>query len=145
MKHMNLVTILVASIALVLVCTGFSCGGSNTKTELSPELTEAATVFDLIYTPANHGSGVSPTFDFDGNVGLEFTSIDVKQKYVVIFECQHGKFIIEENQDNAERLWKKLKKNQAVTIKYKEIYEVTYEEGKPPRRVLKDFDFLDAY
>lgn len=145
MKLQRIAFVFTVLVAVFITTTGFSCGGNYTRTEYSGELTESATVADLIYTPANHGSGVSPTFDFDGNIGLEFTSVSVKQKYVVIFQCQHGKFIIEENQQNAERLWKKLKKDQVVTVKYKDIYEVTYQDDKPVKRVLKDFDFLDAY
>ncbi|MDO8572954.1 MAG: hypothetical protein Q7S11_04305 [bacterium] len=116
----------------------------TTKTEYSPNLTEKARVVDLIYTPAVHGSGVGPTVSTNGSFGLAFVDVDTIQKYAVVFECPHGKFIVENNQRKTKELWQKLKKDQEVTVTYREIYRATYEDDSLLERRLKKYDFIDA-
>ena len=124
----------------------FSINCKEVKTESSPELTERARVVDVIFQPSNHGSGVGPTFDLTGNggLGIAITSVDIPEKYAVVFECQHGKFIIQGDQQKAKELWQRLKRDQQVTVRYKEVYETTYEDGRALERHLTKYDFVDA-
>ena len=132
-----------ASLALVaLVATGCE----RTKTEYSEVLTEPATVIDLVYTPSRHGSGVGPTFGITGegdiSVGIAITSVNIPERYAVVFRCKHGKFIIQSAK--AKELWQRLKLNQEVTVSYKEVYRTVYDDKKVVSRVLVKYDFLDA-
>ena len=123
------------------------------RTETSPEvMTEKATVADLVYSPANSSLELNPTFTMhdDGlKVGLSLDSVDLPEKYAVVFECQHGKFIIKKDQKRTKQLWERLKKGQEVTVKYAEVYKVT-EHGtlngpkQFVKRELAKYDFLDA-
>ena len=132
-----------ASLALVaLVATGCE----RTKTENSEGLTEPATLIDLVYMPSRHGSGVGPTFGMtsggDASIGIAITSVDIPERYAVVFRCQHGKFIIQSAK--AKELWQRLKLNQEVTVSYKEVYRTVYDDKKVVSRVLVKYDFLDA-
>ncbi|MDI6820558.1 MAG: hypothetical protein QMD65_00040 [Patescibacteria group bacterium] len=128
----------------VLVLSVFT-GCVTTEKEYSPVLREKGEIVDLIYVPSRHGSGLSPSIDMDGKLGLQLTSISVAEKYVVIFRCEkHGTiFIIEKNQRKTKRLWERFKKGQQVTISYREVYE-TRRDGEKLERKLVDLDFLDA-
>lgn len=78
------------------------------------------------------------------DLGISFTSVDVEERYAVVFQCQHGKFIIQNDQKQAKELWNQLKQGQEVTVSYKEEFETTYDDGKPIARKLLKYDFLDA-
>lgn len=133
------------AIYLVVCLILISCNGPHTRSTVSGVMTEPATVVDLVYTPSSHGDGISPSITMDGKLGIQFTSIDVKSKYAVIFECQHGKFIVENNQDKAKELWGRLHKGQSVTVTYREEYEEQYgEDNHIKGRTLQKYDFLDA-
>lgn len=122
----------------------FIVGCIKIKRESSGILYEQAMVVDLVYTPATHGSGISPTIDTNLDLGISFTSVDVEERYAVVFECKHGKFIVQNNQTQAKKLWNRLKEGQIVTVSYKEEFETTYDDEKPIERRLIKYDFLDA-
>ena len=144
----------VGFLAAVLV----GCDGTVSEEKLSPELTEGATVVDLVYNPSNHGSDVNPSLHMteDGGVGLgfTFTEVDIPEKYAVVFQCQHGKFIIQDDQPKVKELWSRLKLGQRVTVRYKEVYQDDYAVkttwwGKELTRVLVarkllKYHFIDA-
>lgn len=100
------------------------------RLESGPELTERATVADLPYVPAGHGSGMGLSMKGD----LSVSSVDIPARYAVVFECQHGRFVVER-----EDLWRRLHVGQAVTIRYRELYKVD-DNG----RHLYALDFLGA-
>jgi hypothetical protein len=129
---------------LVLVLSVLFTGCIEVKRESSDILYEKATVADLVYTPSTHGSGVSPTINMNMDLGISFTSVDVEERYAVVFQCQHGKFIIQNDQKQAKALWSQLKQGQEVTVSYKEEFETTYDDEKPIARKLLKYDFLDA-
>lgn len=120
--------ILLSIVLLTVVLAG--CDYKDSVQKRSSELAEPATVVDLVYTPSNHGSDVSPSVHMteDGNLGLglTFTEIHVPEKYAVVFQCQHGKFIIQDDQAKAKELWSRLKDGQKVTVRYNEVYEEVY-------------------
>lgn len=132
------------TIPAVLLCILFlGCE----EEEISPILTEPATVLEVIYSPAQHGSGVGPTLDITGSggIGIAITSVSVKEKFAIVFQCPHGKFIIEGGKKHkAKELWGRLKNGQEVTVSYQEIYRTTYENGEPIKRVLVKYQFIDA-
>ncbi len=141
--------LLVGGVAVMILV---GCTETETIEKTSPEMTESATVADLVYTPSNHGDGVGPTINMAGHIGIAFTEIDVPEKYAVVFECQHGKFIID-NQDKAPELWRRLKRDQKVTVRYNEVYEesstVTTDWGREVSRQLNSrkllkYHFIDA-
>jgi hypothetical protein len=106
------------------------CKDTVSEQKLSPELTEKATVADLVYTPSNHGSNINPsvhiTSEGDLGLGLTFTEVDIPEKYAVVFQCQHGKFIVQDNQKKAKELWNRLKTGQEVMVWYNEVYQEDY-------------------
>ncbi len=128
--------------AVLIILISSAC--REIKMVLSPEMTEEATVADLVYTPSNHGSDISPTMNMNGDLGVAFTSIDILERYAVVFQCQHEKFIVQSDQTKAKELWTRLKKDQKVTVRYRERYEETFDDEKLVERRLKKYDFIDA-
>lgn len=106
--------------------------GGCGETEYSAELTEKAEIVEVVYTPAQHGSAIGPTFSTSGNVGVAITSVDIPEVYAVVFQCEHGKFIIKRKD-----VWERAKTGAKVTVRYREEYWVTEKE----RRLVK-YDFL---
>jgi hypothetical protein len=101
------------------------------KTEYGPQLTEPATVVDLPFVPSGHGTGVG----LSTKGSMVVSSVDIPERYAIVFQCQHGRFVIEDHPD----IWKRLRVGQAVTVHYREVIEV--ENGK---RAIVDLDFIDA-
>jgi hypothetical protein len=130
-------------LALLLSCVTLLGGCTDERIEKSTVLTEKAVVADLVYTPAVHGSGVGPTISMKGKVGLAFTNVDISEAYAVVFQCDHGKFIINDP-TKAKRLWQTLKKDQEVVVSYREVYLATYDGDKLLQRRLEKYEFLDA-
>lgn len=117
--------------------------------EYSAEMTEPAMVTEVIYSPPRHGSDIAPTFGMTGggNMTVGFTSVDVKipEVYAIVFKCQHGKFIIQTPHKKAKDLWGHLKRDQEVTVRYREVYRVLYgKDKKPIKKELLEYDFIDA-
>lgn len=126
-----------------------SVGCEKTLYEHSELKTEPATVEDLVYMPPNHGWGLTPTvgvnLDGDLHVGINHVSVNIPERYAVVFRCQHGKFIIQNDQEKTKTLYQRLHRYQEVTVTYREIYEVVKEGEKivvPPKFIR--YDFIDA-
>lgn len=138
-------TMIFATIVILLITFG---GCKETKIQYSKVLTESAEVVDLVYTPSNHGGGAGPSFGMtsggDLAVGIATVSVDISEKYAVVFQCQHGKFIIESDQKKTKDLWNRLKEGQKVTVYYREVYKNIYEDSKMIESHLVKYQFLDA-
>lgn len=136
------------TMGLLVLGVLLAVGCDDVRQERSVEKTESANVVDLCYMPANHGEGlgVGTGFTSNGEMAVSVTpvSVDIPAKYAVVFECQHGKFVIENDQAKAREMWGRLKRDQKVTVRYKEVWDVKYEENKEVSRAFKKFDFIDA-
>lgn len=142
-----------ATIAGLSLATLVGC--KEVRHTASDILHEDARVAETVYTPSRHGSGsgVGPTFDpVSGNVGVGITSVSVRipEKYAVVFQCDHGKFISEGTDQRHKALWEKLSEGQAVDVTYREQYREEWDdidrdgEKDLVSRTLIDYDFLDA-
>lgn len=148
--------VVILFIGMVLSLSG--CSG-EVKQEFSTTLHEDALVVDAVYTPSRHDTNLGFTaikagpmgIDLSGNMGfsigsgLQISSVEVPEKYAVVFKCQHGQFII-----TRKDTYMKFKDHvgKTVDVAYREVYRTTYEmkEGKKIAvdRVLIDYNFLDA-
>lgn len=105
-----------------------------------PKLVETGEVLEVIYQPGQRHE-VKTTWEDtllgSGNIPHTSKVIDSANKYSVVFKCQHGKFLIEDEGKGtrAEKLWKKLEKGNKVRIWYHEVME----DGKVDR-----YEFVDA-
>lgn len=131
--------------------------------EIGPELVEKGKVLEVAFrlgsstttttsTPGYKGTIAKSTWDDPlgmHNKTIEVpssnssTTVTVQDQFAVVFECQHGKFIIESlgKESTAGLLWKKLKQGDPVNIRYKEVYYVTPADES---RKLRRFEFVDA-
>ncbi len=146
--------------AFVLVAILAVAGCKSVKTEYSAELHEDATIVNTAFTPSRHDVGIGIkaydvggiSYDYSGNPGIglgksgmQISSSTVPEKYAVLFQCQHGRFIIERKEiyDRFNGL-----EGRSVDVAYREVYQVTHEKqdgvDKVIDRVLTDFDFLNA-
>lgn len=107
------------------------------RTEYSSELTENGTVHDTAFIPKGHGSDLVLVPDSEGGVSLSHVSVNIPERYAIVFKCQHGKFVIEG--EKAKALYQKLDRGDSVLIKYREVYRITKTETN-----LVDLDFVDA-
>lgn len=130
---------------LLLFIVGCNFNYREDRLVYSEVLNEEATVVDLVYTPGMHYSDLDIGFSTSGDFTFTPRSTRIRPKYAVVFECQHGKFIVQgEEGSNGHKQWKKLKQGQKVTVLYKEIYSDTYEGDKFIQRVIINMDFLDT-
>ena len=131
--------------------------------ETGPEVTESGKVLEIAF---RLGSTVTTSSEMPGHVktiaqsgwddplGMHTKTISVpairgsntvkvEDQFAVVFECQHGKFLIEDlgRDSRAGNLWKKLKQGDSVKIRYKEVYYVVPAEGT---KKLHRFEFVDA-
>jgi hypothetical protein len=146
---------------LTAIC-GFAVllnGCQEVRREVSETLYEDAVIAEVVYTPAHHKSqlGISAYktgpigVDFGGNVGLrigggmQVSRVKAREKFAVVFECQHGQFIV-----SRKEVYEKLKdyEGRRVRVAYQEVYRTTYETTDGEKRViardLVDYAFLDA-
>jgi len=109
---MNKIKFIIVCLGLIIIC---GCSEKFMFEESLP-LKEEAKVLSMIYTPSYHGSGtgIGPTLNMSsGGMGIAITSvtIHVAEKYAILFQCQHGKFVIEcDNDEGRMRIWNELKK-----------------------------------
>lgn len=118
--------------------------GCREKRE-SGVLHESATVRELIFTPEQHGSGIGVGYN-TGKGGGGVVSpivIDVKATYGVLFQCRHGNFVVQGDDEFHENLWKRMRKGERVIVSYKETYWVSSDYGKETR-THDDYHFIDA-
>jgi len=130
--------------------------------ETGPDLEEKGKVLETVFrmgsstTTTSHAPGYKGTISksmwddpwgvHDKRIEVPSTqtsnTVTVQDQFAVVFQCQHGKFLIESlgKQSTAHKLWEKLKEGDAVSIRYREIYRV-FPDGE--RRLLK-YDFIDA-
>lgn len=115
--------------------------GCGPDLEYSEPKTEPGRVAKLIFVPSGHGDDVAVGVNTGKGGGVTVTpvSIDIPQRYGIVFECQHGTFAVEG--DKWVGLWKSLKEGQEVTIQYREVYEVDLAKPKSERKFRK-YDFL---
>lgn len=108
----------------------------------------------MCYIPSRHGSGsgIGPSIGFDGNVGIAITSVSVNipEKYAVVYKCKHGKFISEGTDQRHKDLWERFTEGDSVNVSYREVFQSYYEDKDDDddldlvSRTLVDYDFLDA-
>lgn len=117
-----------------------ACDGA--RTVVSDELTEEAKVVQVIYQPSQTSSSSGTSVDLDLKVKFHNHTITSPDKFSVVFECQHGKFVIEDEGkgSRAERLWKKLSQGDKVNVRYKEVKTV-WPDG---RSELQKYEFVEA-
>ncbi len=128
------------------------------RTAVSEVLHETAVVVDLVYTPSTHETVLEPSLagrglgiGLSGGIGLrignglQITDVEVPPEYAVVFQCQHGKFIVQHKE-----VYDKLLEHEGdtVDVAYQEVYREVYEskDGKDTvlSRTLTMYDFLDA-
>lgn len=114
-------------IGLAISATVISCGGCR-QIEFGPELTEPATVVDTCYVPAGHGSGMGIGNSSNGDAVATVTSVDIPARYAIVFRCQHGKFVIED--ERAEALYRLIDRGDEVVVRYVEKFEVVGKERR---------------
>ena len=103
--------------------------------EQSEVLTERAEVVEVVYTPAQHGTGVGPAFNMQtGQMAIAITSVDIDEVHAVVFACAHGKFII-----HRKDVWQRAKLGDQVLVQYREVYRV---DRNGDRHLIK-YDFID--
>jgi len=131
--------------------------------EAGPEVTETGKVQEIAFrlgsttTTSSEMPGYHKTISksfIDDPLGLHekkvtvptvrgSNTVKVEDQFAIVFECQHGKFLIEDlgRDSRAGNLWKKLKQDDKVKIRYKEIYYVVPADGT---KKLRRFEFIDA-
>jgi len=102
--------------------------------------TEVGTVADLPYVPAGHGSTSSVGFTTSGDVSFSGGSVYIPERKAIVFECEHGRFVVEGHPD----LWAKLKVGQKVTIEYHKIYKIVETDEGVVTKYFIDLDFINA-
>lgn len=131
--------------------------------EVGPEVTESGKVIEVVFrlgsttttnneTPGYQGTISKSTWDdplgfhnktISVPAARATSTVKVEDQFAVAFECQHGKFLIEDlgKDSRAGNLWKKLKQGDKVKIVYKEVYYVVPADGT---KKLRRFEFIDA-
>ncbi len=112
----------------------------------SETMTEEAKVADLLFMPANHGR-TEGQFQVTGKGNLRYKPSEdftIAEHYAIVFECQHGSFVVDHDQVATRALWQRLKRDQQVTVYYKEKYREKWTDDKLVEKNLVGFDFLDA-
>jgi len=113
---------------MLVLCLALALTGCIGRYENGPELTERVVVTEVVYTPATHGSGVG--MSTGGNA--VFTSVSTEPVYAVVFQCDHGKFIVKRRD-----VWEQCVVGDTLVCHYREQFWVTETERK-----LVDYDFL---
>jgi len=114
---------------LVLLC---GC----TKRVEGPAKSEYGEIYDTCFVPKGHGSGTG--WSYGKNGGPVTTQVDIPERYAVVFKCEHGKFVIDD--DRAKSLYSRFSKGDKVKIIYCIVSEVTKESTNAV-----DLHFIDAY
>ena len=100
-------------------------------TTYSETMTEDAKVTDMPFVPEGHGSGEG--WSTDGH--MVFTENKIPARYAVVFECQHGRFVVQGDDARHRALWQRLRVGMPVTITYRKVIIHGQATG---------LDFLDA-
>jgi hypothetical protein len=125
----------------LLVCVILSGCLDREVYEYSDVLSEPAKVITLVHSPRHSSSDVVTGITGNGDLTITPVSVQVPESWGVVFECKHGRFVI-----NRKELFDTLSPNQNVTIQYREIYICIYDYDKKQLKTKKliDYDFLDA-
>jgi hypothetical protein len=103
-------------------------------------MSENGRVVQTIFTPGSHSTSTG----FITNGDLVILNNTVPEQYNVVFECQHGKFVLQGYLgSNAHRMWGNLKEGEEVTITYREMFYDSKRAGVNTRTVVY-YDFIDA-
>lgn len=130
--------------------------------EVSSELTEKGKVLEIAFRLGSSTTTTSVTPGYNKTISKSFiddpiglhdkkvvvppthssSTVKVEDQFAIVFECQHGKFLIESlgQESVGHMLWKKLKQGDEVTIQYKERYTV-FPSGE---KKLVKYEFVDA-
>lgn len=134
------------------------------REEVGSEVVEAGKVLEVSFRMGSTTTSSSDTPGYNKTISKSFiddplglhnkkvevpgsrttNTVKVEDQFAIVFECQHGKFLIEDlgKDSRAAKLWKKLKQGDNVKIRYKEIFMVVPAEGT--KRSLGRFEFVDA-
>ncbi len=128
---------------IIAIFTLIGCGDID-KIEYGPVLTEEGEIYETAYVPAGHGSDIAVGYNTGDQGGLSITpiSVDIPERYAVVFKCQHGKFVIDGNK--GEALYKRFEKGDRCTITYREIIRIGMKDYEEVSRTVYDLDFIDA-
>ncbi len=107
------------------------------KKEGGPKLTESAVIYDTAFVPEGHGTGTASGYTSNGDYHYSTVKTKIPARYAVVFQCQHGKFIIDG--DRGEYLYKKFSKGDKVIVSYQEEFEVRKES-----KTCTGLHFIDA-
>lgn len=105
---------------------------SCTLKRKEPMLKEYGKVVGKLFTPDTRQSVMGTGISTNGSMVITTHSIGDKEKYTIIFKCQHGVIFNIDKKD----LYAKLNDGDSVVIDY---YELVNDKG-----IVKDFDFVDA-
>ena len=125
---------------VLAVLVALACGcGPRTETVYSAVLRESALVYDVAYVPSGHGSGSGVGLTGGGDLAVTSTSVHIPARWAVVFECQHGRFVID-----GEAVYNKVRRGDEVTVAYREKYEDVYDDAgaRVVERRLVDLDFI---
>lgn len=109
--------------AMILLMGAFLAACNPMVSETRTAMTEYGTVEQVGYTPDTRKTQVVPVLSMNGNVSFAMAESGERERYTVVFRCQHGKFA---TQDKA--IWEKAVQGQRVEIAYIEIRR-KYEQG----------------
>ena len=106
-----------------------------------------AMVVTAAFTPFSHGVELMPIYDLvSGELSLDLVESSIPKRFSVVFQCQHGQFVID-----GEPVYRAMLPlvGKEVSIAYREEYRVVYKENDNGERVavertLIDYDFLYA-
>jgi len=111
-------------------------------------LVRICTNHQKVYTPSRRDTVIIPTIDFEGNLGISIDTDEIPEKYAVIFNCQHGEFIIQGIQDGYKSFYERLEEGDGVDVLYREVYRAVYDRSKAEEELLEKrlvkYDFIDA-
>lgn len=126
-------------VALLLLA---GCDGEYTEYAYGPVQTEPVTVEETTYIPSTTHSGGGMGIDTNGDVSFSTTTLRSPEDWVVVFRCQHGKFIVHD-----QAAWKLAVKDSTYTCRYRVKYKVGVRvlDGKRTEtgRTPVDMDFLE--
>ena len=113
-------------IILLLIVAGFLGSSAiknfpSTKTIFSDIKTERVKVSETVYTPSTHGNGSSTGLTMDGKMVFSSVSVRTEAKYATVFQCIHGKFIVEDS-----TIWAHMTRGDEGVCLYVEEYECNY-------------------
>lgn len=135
------VTIMATLLLLTFLLGG--CDRTFTRDESSPMIHEDAVVEDAIFSPGMHGNANGLGVDLNLNLQMTTAKISVPPQYNVVFVCQHGRFVV-----NNEEIWKKVKKGQKVDLSYIEKRKIRGEikDGISTIKSIEvyDYDLIDV-